>query len=230
MGAGGVLIPPAGYFEKVQAVLRRHDVLFIADEVICGFGRTGEWFGSDAYGIRPDLMTCAKQLSAAYLPIGAVLVRDTLYDVIEAYSSRLGTFGTGNTYGGHPVAAAVALETLRIYEERDIVGRVRGLAGHFADRVQALGNHPLVGNARGVGLIGAVELVADKGTKASFPAHEKIAVQVAAAARAHGLIVRPTPGDSVAFCPPLIIEPDEIDAMFDAVGEALNDVQRGLAR
>jgi len=230
MGAGGVLIPPAGYFEKVQAVLEKHDILFIADEVICGFGRTGEWFGSDTCGIRPDLMTCAKQLSAAYLPIGAVLVRDTVYDLIEAHACSLGTFGTGNTYGGHPVAAAVALETLKIYEERDIVGRVKHLAGHFADRVQALGNHPLVGNARSVGLIGAIELVADKGTKESFAAGERIAVQVAAAARAHGLIVRPVPGDTVAFCPPLIIEPDEIDAMFDAVGDALNDVQRHAGR
>ena len=228
MGAGGVLIPPATYFEKVQAVLRRHDILFIADEVICGFGRTGEWWGSDTCGIRPDIMTCAKQLSAAYLPIGAVLISDDVYAAIEEQATRLGTFGTGNTYGGHPVAAAVALETLAIYEERDIVGRVRGLAGHFADRVQALGNHPLVGNARSVGLIGAVELVADKSDKTSFPAGDKIAVKVAAAAREHGLIVRPVPGDTVAFCPPLIIEPDEIDAMFDAVGEALNDVQRTL--
>jgi len=226
MGAGGVLIPPATYFEKVQAVLRRHDILFIADEVICGFGRTGAWWGSDTVGIRPDLMTCAKQLSAAYLPIGAVLVSDALYDVMEEYSTRLGTFGTGNTYGGHPVAAAVALETLAIYEERDIVGRVRALAPQFAERIQALSNHPLVGHARAVGLIGAIELVADKGSKESFPAHERIAVRVVAAARTHGLIVRPVPGDGIAFCPPLIIEPDEIDAMFDAVGEALNDVQR----
>ena len=226
MGAGGVLIPPEGYFEKVQAVLRRHDILFIADEVICGFGRTGNWWGSDTCAIRPDMMTCAKQLSAAYLPIGAVLLSDALYEAIEEYASRLGTFGTGNTYGGHPVAAAVALETLRIYEEEDIVGRVRSLAGHFAERVQALGNHPLVGNARGVGLIGAVELVADKSTKESFPAATKIALQVANAAREHGVIVRPTPGDSVAFCPPLIIGESEIDELFDAVGEALNDVQR----
>ena len=230
MGAGGVLIPPPTYFEKVQAVLRRHDILFIADEVICGFGRTGQWWGSDTCHIRPDIMTCAKQLSAAYLPIGAVLISESVYAAIEEQATRLGTFGTGNTYGGHPVAAAVALETLRLYEERDIVGRVQGLAGHFAERVQALGNHPLVGHARAVGLIGAIELVADKRSRESFAAADKVAVRVAAAAREHGLIVRPVPGDAVAFCPPLIIEEHQIDAMFDAVGEALGEVQRELGR
>lgn len=230
MGAGGVLIPPDGYFEKVQAVLKRHDILLIADEVICGFGRTGEWFGSNTCGIRPDIMTCAKQLSAAYLPIGATLVTDTLYDIFEEYSTRLGTFGTGNTYGGHPVAAAVALETLRIYEDEGIIGRVKRLSGHFAERIQALGNHPLVGHSRSVGLIGAIEIVQDKSTKASFPAGDKVAVQIAAAARTHGLIVRPVPGDTVAFCPPLIIDDEQIDEMFDAVGDALNDIQRKLAK
>ena len=114
MGAGGVLIPPEGYFEKVQAVLKRHDILFIADEVICGFGRTGNTWGCDTYNIKPDIMTCAKQLPSAYLPIGAVLISDKLYDVFEQYADTLGVFGTGNTYGGHPVSAAVALETLNL--------------------------------------------------------------------------------------------------------------------
>lgn len=229
MGAGGVLIPPDGYFEKVQAVLARHDILFIADEVICGFGRTGEWFGSDTYGIRPDIMTCAKQLSAAYLPIGAVLVSDALYELFETYASELGTFGTGNTYGGHPVAAAVALETLRIYEDENIVARVQAHSEHFAERIQALGNHPMVGHTRSVGLIGAIEIVQDKASRASFPASDKVAVRIAAAARNHGLIVRPVPGDGIAFCPPLIIDDAEIDEMFDAMGDALNDIQAVLA-
>jgi len=225
MGAGGVLIPPEGYFKKIQAVLKRHDILFIADEVICGFGRTGEWFGSDTYGIQPDIMTCAKQLSAAYLPIGAVLVTDALYELFESYSSTLGTFGTGNTYGGHPVAAAVALETLRIYGEENIVARVQAHSEHFAERIRALGNHPLVGHTRSVGLIGAIEIVADKASRTSFPAKDKVAIQIAAAARQHGLIVRPVPGDGIAFCPPLIIDDAEIDEMFDAMGDALNDVK-----
>lgn len=224
MGAGGVLIPPEGYFDKVQAVLKRHDILFIADEVICGFGRTGQAFGSDTYKIKPDIMTCAKQLSSAYLPIGAVLVSESMYQVFKDYADKLGVFGTGNTYGGHPVSAAVALETLRIYEADNIFEHVRQQSGLFAERIQALQNHPLVGNSRSVGLIGAIELVADKSTREQFEVSEKMAVKVAAAARRHNLIVRPTPGDSVAFCPPLIIKESEIEQMFDAVTDALNDV------
>lgn len=224
MGAGGVIIPPAGYFEKVQAVLARHDILFIADEVICGFGRTGEVWGSETFHIKPDIMTCAKQLSSAYLPIGAVLVSDRLYDVFQTYSDKFGVFGTGNTYGGHPVSAAVALETIHIYESDNIFAQVRSRSTHFAERVNALQNHPLVGDARSVGLLGAIELVADKASKASFPATDKIAVQVAEAARRHNLILRAVPGDTVAFCPPLIITDDQIDEMFDAVSDALNDV------
>ncbi|MFK7993315.1 MAG: aminotransferase [Granulosicoccus sp.] len=226
MGAGGVIIPPEGYFEKVQAVLARHDILFIADEVICGFGRTGNVWGSDTYNIKPDIMTSAKQLSSAYLPIGAVLVSDQLCKVFQEFADTLGTFGTGTTYGGHPVCAAVALETLNIYESDDIVGQVRNRSPHFAERVQALQNHPLVGHARSVGLLGAVELVADKNTKESFPAADKIAVQVTTAARKRNLILRAAPGDTVAFCPPLIIHDDQIDEMFDAVTDALNDVHQ----
>lgn len=224
MGAGGVIIPPEGYFEKVQEVLARHDILFIADEVICGFGRTGNAWGSETYNIKPDIMTCAKQLSSSYLPIGAVLISDDMYKVFQEFADKLGTFGTGSTYGGHPVSAAVALETLNIYESDNIFGQVKSRAPHFAERVQALQNHPLVGHARSVGLIGAIELVADKGSKACFPASDKIAVKVAAAALKRNLILRPTPGDTVAFCPPLIINDDQIDEMFDAVTDALNDV------
>jgi len=228
MGAGGVLIPPEGYFPKVQAVLKRHDILFIADEVICGFGRTGNVWGSDTYAIKPDIITSAKQLSSAYLPIGAVLVTDDLYTVFEQYSDRLGVFGTGTTYGGHPVSAAVALETLRIYESDDIYGQVRERSPHFSERIQALQNHPLVGHSRSVGLIGAIELVADKTSKQAFPATDKMAVQVMAAARNHNLILRALPGDTIGFCPPMIINDDQIDEMFDAVADALNDVYNAL--
>lgn len=228
MGAGGVLIPPDGYFQKIQAVLKRHDILFIADEVICGFGRTGNVWGCDTYSITPDIITSAKQLSSAYLPIGAVLITDHLYDTFQEYSDRLGVFGTGTTYGGHPVSAAVALETLRIYESDDIYGQVRARSPHFAERVQALQNHPLVGHSRSVGLIGAIELVADKSSKQSFPAADKMAAKVMAAARNHNLILRALPGDAVGFCPPLIINGDQIDEMFDAATDALNEVYQGL--
>lgn len=226
MGAGGVLLPPADYFDRVQAILKKHDILFIADEVICGFGRTGEWWGCDTYNIKPDMITSAKQLSSAYQPIGAVLLSDQIYDAFEAYSSELGIFGTGNTYGGHPVASAVALETLKIYEERDIVNVVKQRSPHFLERLQALQNHPLVGDARGVGLIGAIELVKNKDTKEQYEPGEKMNAQVVAAARDRGLVVRATPGDSIAFCPPLIINDNEIDEMFDAMSDALSAVQQ----
>jgi len=224
MGAGGVLLPPDTYFEKIQAVLAKYEILLVADEVICGFGRTGNWWGSDTYNLQPDLITCAKQLSSAYQPIGAVLVSSKLYDAFEKHSDKLGLFGTGNTYGGHPVAAAVALETINIYQERDIVGQVQARASHFAERIQAMSNHPLVGDTRSVGLIGAIELVKDKATKEQFPVTDKVAVKVVAAALKRGVMLRAVPGDGVAFCPPMIINDDQIDEMFDVVGDALNDV------
>jgi 4-aminobutyrate---pyruvate transaminase len=228
MGAGGVIVPPEGYFQEVQAVLRRHDVLMIADEVICGFGRTGSMWGSETYGITPDILTCAKQLSSAYIPISAVLITEGIYRAIAEQSHRRGTFGTGFTYGGHPVAAAVALETLRIYEERDTIGHVREVAPRFQARLRALAGHPLVGEARGVGLVGALELVQDKAGRASFPLALKAAPQVVAKAMAHGLIVRALPGDIVAICPPLIISEAEIDDLFDRLGRALDEALPGL--
>jgi 4-aminobutyrate---pyruvate transaminase len=228
MGAGGLIVPPRGYFEKVQQVLRRYDVLMIADEVICGFGRTGNMWGSQTYGIVPDMVTCAKQLSSAYIPIGAVMISDAMYRVLLEQSHKHGVFGTGNTYGGHPVAAAVALETLKIYEERDIVAHVRRVAARFQERLAALANHPIVGDARGVGLLGGLELVADKSTKRSFPAPAKAAVLATTKALQQGLIVRPLPGDTVGICPPLIITAEEIDLLFDRLQRALDATQAEL--
>src|SRR3546814_1722562 len=155
-----------GYWEKIQAVLRKHDVLLIADEVITGFARTGNLFGCESFGIKPDMMTLAKQLSGAYMPISAVLVSDAIYQAIADNSAKRGSFGHGYTYSAHPVAAAVALETLKIYEERDIVGHVRAVAPRLQDGLRRFAGHPLVGEVRGIGLIAAVELVADKATKA----------------------------------------------------------------
>ena len=229
-GAGGVIVPPASYFEKVQAVLRRHDVLFVVDEVICGFGRTGNMFGCETYDLKPDMITLAKALSSAYLPIAAAVISDEIYQIIKEESARLGVFGTGYTYSGHPVPAAVAVETLKIYEERDIVGHVRGVAPRFQERLHALGGHPLVGEARGVGLIGAVQLVRDKGTRELFDPEQKAGPAVMGHAVSHGLIVRALPGDAVAMCPPLIITNDEIDALFDRLGMALDDTLDTLAK
>ncbi|MDH3688589.1 MAG: aminotransferase [Gammaproteobacteria bacterium] len=223
MGAGGVIPPPANYFEKIQEVLKRHDVLMIADEVICGFGRTANMWGSQTYGITPDIVTCAKQLSSAYLPIAAVMISDNVYQVFVEQSRKHGALGMGFTYGGHPVSAAVALETLTIYEERNIVGDVRKKTPRFQERLQALGEHSLVGEARGVGLIGGLEIVANKQTKELYPPTLKSAQVIADKALTHGLIVRPLPSDTVGICPPLIITESEIDDLFDRLQLALDE-------
>ncbi|HEX6011952.1 MAG TPA: aminotransferase [Geminicoccaceae bacterium] len=222
-GAGGVIVPPPGYFDRVQAILKRHDVLFVADEVICGFGRTGSWWGCDTYGIRPDLVTCAKQLSSAYLPIAALLMSDAFYQVLADQSEALGMLGTGYTYGGHPVAAAVALETLKIYESDGVIEHVREVAPRFLKRLRQLNDHPLVGEARGVGLIGAVEIVKNKTTREQFEQNLKANAQIVGKCLAHGLIVRPLPGDTIGICPPLIITEEEIDLLFDRLAAGLDD-------
>ena len=229
-GAGGVIVPPAGYFEKIQAVLRRHDVLFVADEVICGFARTGNMFGSETFGIKPDMMTVAKALSSAYLPIAGSMISDEIYQAIKAESGRLGIFGTGYTYSGHPVPAAVALETLKIYEERDILGHVRGLSPHFLERLHGFADHPLIGETRGVGLIGAVQMVPDKAKNELFDPALKVGASAMKHCAAQGLITRSLPGDAVALCPPLIITTDQIDDMFDSLGRALDDTLDELSR
>lgn len=229
MGAGGVIVPPATYWEKIQAVLKKHDILLIGDEVICGFGRTGNMFGCDTYGMRPDIMSVAKALSSAYLPISASVIADHVYQVIADNSDRIGTFGHGYTYGGHPVSAAVGVETLKIYEERDIVGHVRKVAPRLQDGLRRLGEHPMVGEARGVGLLGAIELVANKETRTPFAQAGKAGAYLANRAQAHGLILRPIV-DSIATCPPLIITEDEIDTLLDRFARALDETHEWVRR
>jgi len=230
MGAGGVVVPPKGYFDRVQQILRKHDILFIADEVICGFGRTGSMFGCQTFDIAPDMMSVAKQLSAAYQPISALFVSDAIYQAVKEQSGVLGNFGHGYTYSGHPVPAAVALETLKIYEERNIVEQVRKVAPVFQAAMRAFADHPLVGEVRGVGLIGAIELVQDKATRTNFPAAKGVGAYLVARAQEHGLIVRAMMNDSVAFCPPLIITEDEIAEMFRRFALALDDTAAMVAR
>ena len=222
MGAGGVIVPPKGYFQRVQQVLRKHDILFVADEVICGFGRTGNMWGSETYGIRPDMVTCAKQLSSAYVPISAVMVSEDIYGVLRDYSGRLGVFGTGFTYSGHPLTAAVALETLRIYEDDDILGHVRAVTPKFQERLAALAESPLVGEARGVGLIGGLEIVADKASREQYAPERKAAPLIMGKAVEEGLFVRAVGGDTIGICPPLIITEKEIDDLFDRVARSLD--------
>jgi 4-aminobutyrate--pyruvate transaminase len=233
MGAGGVIVPPATYFEKMQAVVRKYDMLFVADEVICGFGRTANMWGCQTFDLKPDMITVAKALSSAYLPISALMVNEDIYQAMLTESDKIGIFAHGFTYSGHPVPAAVALETLTIYEERDIVGHVRAVAPRFQDGLRRFADHPLVGEVRGTGLIGAVELVRDKHTKEVFDPADAVATFLMTRALEHGLITRSL-GDAVAFSPPLIISQDEIDELLDCLAKALDDTeamvrQRGLA-
>ena len=222
MGAGGVIVPPRTYWAKIQAVLEKYDVLLIDDEVICGFGRTGNLFGCQTYGIKPDIITVAKALSSSYLPISAVLISDQVYQTIADNSAKIGTFGHGYTYSGHPVPAAVALETLKIYEERDIVGHVRQVGPRLQEGLRRYADHPMVGEVRGVGLIAAVELVADRAGKVSFDPPGRVGGYFAERAQAHGLIIRNLM-DTIAFCPPLIITEDQIDSLVERFARALDD-------
>ena len=221
MGAGGVMLPPAGYFEKVQAVLRKYDVLMIADEVICGFGRTGNMFGSTTFGIEPDILTCAKALSSGYVPISAVMVNDKVHSAIAAHSGKLGSFGHGYTYSGHPVACAVALEALKVYEDENIVGHVQALAPAFAAGLQAFAGRPSVGHVRSVGLIGALELVTDKAARTPFAPERKAGFRLATIALEEGLIVRAM-GDTMGLCPPLIITAAELADLFARLTRAMD--------
>jgi 4-aminobutyrate--pyruvate transaminase len=232
MGAGGVIIPPATYYEKIQAVLRKYDVLFVADEVICGFWRTGAYWGSQTLGMAPDIITCAKALSSAYLPISAVLVNERIFRGVAEESHSIGTFGHGFTYSGHPVPAAVAVETLKIYDELDIGAHVGEVGAHLqAELRRRFEGHELVGEVRGTGLIGALELVADKKSRANFDPKARMGGRLTKLCEAHGVIGRSLPGDVLAFSPPLIITAAEIDEMLDGVSAALDElaVQLGKA-
>ena len=234
MGAGGVIVPPATYFDRVQPILKKYDILFVVDEVICGFGRTGHMFGSQTFNLQPDIMTLAKALSAGYVPISANLVSGNVYEILLAQSDKLGIFGHGYTYSSHPVPAAVALETLKIYDELDIVAQVRRVGPRMQAGIRSFADHPLIGEARGIGLIGAVEMVRDKTTKQSFEPKAGVAAYLVRRAQHHGAILRNMPGDIVAFSPPLVISEAEIDELMGCFGKALDDTwamvkEKGLA-
>ncbi len=223
MGAGGVIIPPKGYFEAIQPILKRHDILLIADEVICGFGRTGAMFGSETFGLDPDMVTVAKQLSSAYLPISALMVNKKIGDVVCEHSGQLGTFGMGYTYAGHPVSCAVALETLAIYEEIKIIDHVQEMTPIFQEGLRQFKSHPLVGEVRGIGLIAAIELTSDKENKTPFDPKKMVGPTLANLCQKHGLIVRPVANDGLALCPPMIIKEDEIQFILDVIGKVLDE-------
>jgi 4-aminobutyrate--pyruvate transaminase len=209
---GGVVIPPQGYYAKLQALLEKYDILFLADEIVTGFGRTGNMFGCETFDIRPAAMTLGKALSAAYQPIAAIALRGDIHEAILDASDRLGSFGHGNTHSGTPVGAAVALRTLEIMEERDILSHVRRVSGSFLGRLKRLEKNPLVAETRGVGLIGAIQTRADSGRDAGA---------VKAMAEEEGVIVRALPGgNGVALSPPLIITENEINDLFDRLEAA----------
>ena len=220
MGAGGVIVPPEGYLPKVQALLKEHDIFLWADEVICGFGRTGNDFGSTTMGIKPDLMSLAKQLSSAYVPISAAVVPGEMYEAMAQQSADVGMFGHGYTYTGHPVACAAALKALEIYERDDLFVRAAKVGAHMQSRLQEYAGHELVGEVRGKGLIGAIELVANKETGQAF-SDGQVGAFAQRACQDAGLLLRVVSGSSVAFCPPLIIEENQIDEMVEKFGTAL---------
>jgi 4-aminobutyrate---pyruvate transaminase len=222
MGAGGVIVPPRTYFEKVGQVCRRYDVYMIADEVICGFGRLGTAFGCQSLGFAPDSISIAKALTSGYIPMAAVTVPEPMYQALLIESRKIGSFGHGFTYSGHPVAAAVALKALEIYARDRLVEGAAQKAPQFQARLRQLGQHALVGEARGLGLIGAVELTADRVTKRSFDPKAAVAARAVRFAEEEGLIVRSLAGDAVSVCPPLVITPAEIDELFDRLGRALD--------
>ena len=227
MGAGGVIVPPASYWDKIQAVCRKYDVLIIADEVITGFGRLGTLFGSQKFDIQPDIMVLSKQITSSYLPLAAILLNKQVHDVISQHSGELGTFGHGYTTSGHPVTTAVALENIKIIEERGLVENAARTGEVLQSSLRALGDHPLVGEVRGVGLIAAVELVADKASRRPFDPLGKAGAAIYERAHQHGLIIRGVQ-DSVAFCPPLIITEDQVRDMVGRFVDTLEEVGKTL--
>lgn len=220
MGAGGVIVPPAGYFPAIAEICRRYEILMISDEVICGFGRTGQWFGCETVGFQPNAMSIAKQLTAGFLPLSAVVLDAGMAEVIEGNSGRIGTLGHGYTYGGHPVACAVGVKALEIYERMDAPAVVRRLGLRFAAHLDRLAEHPLVGEARHMGLMGALELAPERSPK-GFATPGKVGAYMAQALIDRGVIGRAIV-DSIAFSPPMAMTDAEMDEMFAAVGPALD--------
>lgn len=221
MGTGGVVVPPQGYFEAIQPVLDKYEILTVSDEVICGFGRTGNFWGSQTVGFTPDIITCAKALSSAYLPISAVLVSEKLVDAMREQSDKVGVFGHGYTYGGHPVCAAAALAAMERYDELDATRNAQEMGAHLLNRLRELSDHPLVGEVRGSGLMAGVELVANKETREPYDPSVGAAAACSKIALEHGLITRNL-GETMSFSPPLIITQEEVDFVADTFRSVLD--------
>jgi L-2,4-diaminobutyrate transaminase len=228
MGAGGVIVPPRGYFEKIVPILRAHDILLVADEVICGFGRLGTPFGSDYYSLEPDLMTIAKGLTSGYLPMSACLISERIWEEIRERSRDQGPFAHGYTYSGHPLASAVAIANLDLMERDRLFERSAATGAYLQRRLRELASHPLVGEVRGVGMIAGIELVASKSEKKPFPPAVLAGAKVAKHALRNGVITRAL-RDTLAFSPPLVLEQSDVDRIVEVVGGALDATAKDLA-
>uniref|UniRef100_A0A0D9X5E0 4-aminobutyrate--pyruvate transaminase n=1 Tax=Leersia perrieri TaxID=77586 RepID=A0A0D9X5E0_9ORYZ len=228
MGAGGVIPPPKTYFEKIHAVLKKYDILLIADEVITAFGRLGTMFGCDLYDIKPDLVSIAKALSSAYMPIGAILVSPEITDVIHSQSNKLGSFAHGFTYSGHPVSCAVAIEALKIYKEKNITEHVQKIAPRFQEGIKAFSGSPIVGEIRGLGLILGTEFVDNKSPNDPFPAEWGVGSLFGAECEKRGMLIR-VAGDNIMLSPPLIMTPEEVEEIISKYGDALKATEERIA-
>ncbi|WP_415750626.1 aminotransferase [Burkholderia sp. BCC1996] len=227
MGGGGVIVPPATYWEKIQAVLKKYDIIFVADEVICGFGRTGNMFGTETCNLQPDVLVYSKQLTSGYIPFAAFTMNEKALGPIYDASEKYGGMWHGFTTSGHPVAAAVALETIRIIEQDNLVENAAKMGERLRQGFRRYLDHPLVGEVRGVGLLAGVELVTDKEKKKALDESGRLGYMVADRMRANGVITRPT-DDAVLFSPPMIIDTDETDMIVDAFGKSLEEVMSEL--
>ncbi len=225
MGAGGVIVPPEGYYEGVQAILQENDILFIDDEVINGFGRTGNWWGCETMNFEPDTISTAKQLTSAYAPLGAVMVPEAFYEAFVEQSRKFGAFGHGFTYGGHPLGCALGVKAIEIYQKRNILGHVRNLMPTFARRMQTLADHPLVGETRFKGLVGGIELVANKDSRTSFAPDAGVGATCIRLIEEAGAILRAL-GDTIAICPPMIISESDLNHLFDCLEMGLNQTDK----
>jgi len=224
-----VIVPPSGYFPAIQEVLDEHDIYLIGDEVITGMGRTGNWFGAETHNMRPATISVAKQLTSAYAPLGAVLVPQFMVDALEQQSAKIGVFGHGFTYGGHPLGCAVGAKAIEIYQQRDILGHVRSIIPLFEKRLAVLGEHPLVGEVRNSGLVAGIELVADKKTRTPFAPTAGVGATCSKTLEGYGAISRAL-GDTLALCPPMVIKEDEMNALFDRLEKALDDTEHWVGK
>lgn len=227
---GGIIVPPARYFARIEQVLKKYDILFLDDEIVCGFGRTGNWFGKETVGAKPQMMALAKGLSSSYFPISAVVVAPEIYEALKDFNKAGGNFGHGFTNSGHPVGVAIALEAIRIYEEMNVVEHVRKLGARLKGHFDALAAaSPIIGEVRGAGLMLGIEIVADKDTRTPFDPHLQAGMQFDRIAYENGLIAR-CMGDVLGFSPPLVVTEDDVDEIADKVARSLRSLEAHLGR